>query len=185
MDDFKTVEGIVSTTNTYFDNNVEYVSGDDDGCERDALYAKQAEGVAKMRASLLSCSDDIYTSKKAIQNITKLRIYHQITRIIKYIEMCDKIEEKMYQAIDFTLDHSDVQSPATWITLTEMQNRLQKLLIESHKLLEPYLDLSAFAVIELGDDNNAADAAKIALDAPSRERLRNNAQDVLRQLTAG
>ena len=36
----------------------------------DPLYQKQKEGVAKMRASLLACTEDPTMAKAAIQNIS-------------------------------------------------------------------------------------------------------------------
>ena len=163
MTDLKTV-GDVSVTST------------------DPLYAKQKEDVSKMRASLLSCSGDSTTTKQALQNITTLRVYHQITRIIKYIEMCDKIEQKMYESIDCTLDTADSMKPQTWIMLLEMQERLQKIIIESHKVLQPYLNLTEFTVVDLNQSNTEISNSASILDAKTRDKLRVSAQAVLMQL---
>ena len=61
----------------------------------DPLISKQKEDVAKMRASLLCCNDDPYAATQAMKSITVLRVYHQMSRIIRYLEMMDKIEDKL------------------------------------------------------------------------------------------
>lgn len=153
----------------------------------DPLYQKQKEGVAKMRASLLACSDDPTIAKQAINNITVLRIYHQIARIIKYIEMCDKIEQKIYESLDKTIENSNANSPSTWMVLLDAQERLQDILIKSHKILQPYLELQDQAIIDLTNqiDESANSPISVGLDAQSRDKLRVSAQAVLLQLNVG
>ena len=153
----------------------------------DPLYAKQKEGVANMRASLLACSNDPTIAKQAINNITVLRIYHQIARIIKYTEMCDKIEQKIYESLDRTIENSNINSPSTWMVLLDAQERLQKLLIESHKMLQPYLELQDQSILDLTQQMDEAANAPVAvgLDTQSRDKLRVSAQAVLLQLNVG
>lgn len=153
----------------------------------DPLYAKQKEGVAKMRASLLAASNDPTIAKQAINNITILRIYHQIARIIKYTEMCDKIEQKIYDSLDKTMENMNESSSSTWMVLLEAQERLQKLLIDSHKMLQPYLELEEHSIVELTTSIETSTSQPIStgLNAESRDRLRTNAQTVLLQLSAG
>lgn len=150
----------------------------------DPIYAKQKEGVANMRASLLACSNDPTVAKQAINNITVLRIYHQIARIIKYTEMCDKIEQKIYESLDKTIENSNVNSPSTWMVLLDAQERLQRLLIDSHKMLQPYLELQDQSIIDLTNQMNEAtnNPVSVGLDAKSRDKLRVSAQAVLLQL---
>lgn len=150
----------------------------------DPLYEKQREGVAHMRASLLACTNNPAMAKQAINNITVLRIYHQIAKIIRYLEMMDKIEEKMYAAIDRTLENSNANTPSTWMVLLDLQERLQKTMIESHKLLQPYLDLQDYTVMDLTAQSADTGDNPVAtvLDAESREKLRNSAQAVLIEL---
>lgn len=169
MKDLKTVEG------NQGDNSL-----------LDPLYAKQKEGVAKMRASLLACSNDPTIAKQAINNITVLRIYHQIARIIKYTEMCDKIEQKIYDSLDKTMEKMNDSSPGTWMMLLKAQERLQKLLIDSHKMLQPYLELEEHSIVELTQSIETTTAQPIStgLNAEARDRLRLNAQNVLLQLDA-
>lgn len=151
----------------------------------DPLYIKQKEGVAKMRTSLLACTENPALARQAINNITVMRIYHQISRIIRYLEMMDKIEDKMYEAIDRTLDTMDPNSRATWMILMELQEKLQKTMIESHKLLQPYLDLKEYTIVDLTQQSDEDSSVPTILNAESREKLRNSAQAVLIELNAG
>lgn len=147
----------------------------------DPLIAKQREDVAKMRASLLCCSEDPHTATQAMKNITVLRVYHQISRIIRYLEMMDKIEAKLYESIDAALDRMDVNSGVTWMTLLNIQERLQENLISSHKLLQPYLNVQEFSIEDLAPTvttSPTGDGSSI-LSRESRDRLRSSAQQVL------
>ena len=59
------------------DTNLSYV---------DPLLKEQQNQVQGMRTTLLSFNPtDFPSAKRAIQNITVLRIYHQIARIIRWI----------------------------------------------------------------------------------------------------
>lgn len=152
----------------------------------DPLYRKQQEDVAKMRASLLLCNTDISLTKQALQNISVLRVYHQVARIIKYLDLMDKLEEKLYDSIEYAIDNADVKSSATWIQLLGIQERLQKNMIESHKLLQPYLNVEEFKIVEMipaSDDQNRT--TDMLLSAESRENIRNKAQAVLAELGDG
>lgn len=153
----------------------------------DPIYARQKEDVAKMRASLLACSGEHLSSistKQALKNITAMRIYHQISRIIRYTEMMDKLEDKLYQSIDATLENANVESPSTWMMLLKIQESLQKTMIDSHKLLQPYMDLKDIAVMDLipEQEDSATTTARAVIPAESREKLRNAANAVLATL---
>ena len=148
----------------------------------DPIYAKQKEGVANMRASLLACNPrDLVSTKIAIQNVTVMRLYHQINRIIKYTEMMDKIEAKLYESIDNTLENMNSSSPSTWLTLLNIQERLQDSMIKSHKLLEPYLNLE-LPVVEVPQPSPEDSFASMIMDQDARDKLRNSAQAVLAAL---
>ena len=146
------------------------------------LYVKQIEDVADMRSSLLSFNrNDPNSARKAIQNITILRVYHQLSRIVRYTEAMDKLEDKMYQAMDSALDNMDVDDPLTWRTLVTMQSKLQENMIQSHKLLEPYLNFEALSFVDArGEETQNTTYSVLSQD--SREKLRNSAQEVLRAL---
>ena len=152
----------------------------------DPLYSKQREDVAKMRTSLLACSDDPVTSTKALQNITVLRVYHQISRIIRYLEMMDKIEEKLYESLDYRLDNMDVENPTAWMMLLNVQERLQKNMIDSHKLLQPYLNVEEFSLQSLMPTATTASSIESGTSAvlpkASRDKLRQSAQQILSEL---
>lgn len=146
------------------------------------LYMKQIEDVADMRSSLLSFNrNDPNSARKAIQNITVLRVYHQMSRIIRYTSMMDKLEDKMYQAVDAALDDIDVADPMAWRTLVTMQQRLQENMIQSHKLLEPYLNFESLSFVDIHAEE-VTDTTYSVLSQDSREKLRNSAQEVLRAL---
>ena len=99
------------------------------------IVAKQKEDVAKMRTSLLSCSkENGVSTMRAIQDITVMRVYHQLTRIIRYTEMMDKLEDKMYAALDYQIDNADITSVSTLESLMNIQTQLQRSMIESHNL---------------------------------------------------
>lgn len=151
----------------------------------DALYSKQREDVANMRTSLLACSDDPVASTRALQNITVMRVYHQVARIIRYLEMMDKIEDKLYQSLDYRLEHMDIENPTSWMMLLTVQEKLQKNLIESHKLLQPYLNVEEFSLQSLMPvaSNSAVESGAAAvLPKASRDKLRQSAQQVLAAL---
>lgn len=151
----------------------------------DGLQSSQTEYVQKMREAMLTCTNNPSMAKAALNNVTVMRIYHQIARIIRYIEMCDKIEDKIYQSIDFTLSTANVASPSTWMILMTAQERLQKLMIESQKLIQPYLDLQSFDMVTLVNGQDDANKTALKLNADTRERLRARAQEVLLELDAG
>lgn len=152
----------------------------------DVLYTKQREDVAKMRASLLACSDDYITSTRALQNITVLRMYHQVSRIIRYLEMMDKIEDKLYESLDYKLDTIDIHNSTAWLTLLTIQEKLQRNIIESHKLLQPYLNVEEFSLQSLMPVASTTSAvetgAAAVLSKTSRDKLRQSAQQILAAL---
>lgn len=146
----------------------------------DPLRRRQNEDVAKMRASLLACSDDLSKSKKAIQDITLSRVYHQLARIIRFTEMMDKVEDKLYEAMDAAIDKMDPDNMTTWMVLLNMQERLQTNMINSHKLLAPYLDTEQFNIDSMDVvDENVIDPTTLSLNRDSRDKLRQSAQKVL------
>lgn len=151
---------------------------DTDVVLEDPLITRQREDVSEMRTSLLSCNvgNDPRAIKVALSNITILRIYHQLNRLIRYTEMIDKIEEKMYQSMERSLNTSD----PNWVMLMGMQDGLQKLMIDSNKLLKPYMDMlkdyniSEIPVVQ--SDNSTT------LDYKARDSVRSKAQEILRLL---
>lgn len=146
----------------------------------DPLYMKQQQDVAAMRASLLAFnSGDPTSARLAIQKITAMRFYHQLSRIIRYTDMMDKIEAKLYESIDRSLERMNSDSPATWMQLLTIQERLQKSMIESQKLLQPYLDMESLSFVEVPQVAQEVSFGAMIMEQESRDRLRQSAQAVL------
>lgn len=145
------------------------------------LYVEQTKDVAAMRATLFAFDKrDSNAARKAIQNVTILRVYHQLERIVRYTNIMDKLEDKIYNSIEAKLDNSDPDDEDLYLTLIPIQERLQRSMIESHKLLEPYLDLEQLATLEVPVQDDPSQAfASMILDQESREKVRTSAQEVL------
>lgn len=148
------------------------------------LREKQKQDVAAMRTSLLSSHMDPSLTTTSMKNIAVLRVYHQMNRIIQYTELMDKLEAKLYEALEYQIDNADTTRPTTWMQLLHVQEQLQKNMIESQKLLQPFLDLTEYTVDNAEVVDTQAENT-IALDANSREKLRNSARAVLHQLNVG
>ncbi len=149
----------------------------------DDLCRKQKENISKMRTALLSFSDENGVStRQAIQGITALRIYHQLVRIIRYLELMDKLEMRLYESIEYSIDNVNVQDSSTWVALLAIQEKLQKSMIESHKLLQPYLDIQEFTVVDLTNQNSTDSAQNLIMNSENRDKLRSKAQLILNQL---
>ena len=162
IEDLKTVEGEVISS--------------------DPIRNRQLEGVQQMRTSLLSCTDDNFNVAQTLQHITVLRIYHQLTRLVRYTEMIDKIEDKMYQSMDSALDQINPSNSGAWATLMAMQTQLQENMIASQKLIQPYLDMIKNANTFVSQADEIEYSGEHILDQQSRERLRSAAQVVLASL---
>ena len=158
MNDLKTVEGSTIITT-------------------DPLSAKQREGVAKMRASLLACSEPELVPA-TIKQITTQRVIHQVARIIRYIDMMDKIEDALYASIDRTLENIDgTPGPMAMATLLTLQERLQTNMINSHKILEPYL-----TIVDQVDMMPEEIEPDEIYDRHTRDKVRSAAQLLLAEL---
>ena len=148
-----------------------------------SLYAQQMDDVANMRSSLLNFNrNDPNSARKAIQNITVLRVYHQMSRIVRYTSLMDQLEDKMYQSLESAIDQMDPDDMSTWHTLITIQNKLQENMIQSHKLLEPYLNFEALTLVDVSGGDASSDNSTTILSQDSREKLRNSAQEVLKAL---
>ena len=75
----------------------------DNGQILDPLLQKQKSDVAQMRTALLSCSAQPDSASIALQRVAALQMYHQVARIIKYLDLMDKLEAKLYQSIESTI----------------------------------------------------------------------------------
>lgn len=149
----------------------------------DNLYQRQKENASKMRTAMLALSSENgVTTRQAIQEITSMRIYHQLVRIIRYMELMDKLENKLYESIEYSIDNANSSDPSTWAALLSIQEKLQKSMIESHKLLQPYLDIQDLAVVDLASTKVDTSSISPVMNPEDRDKLRSNAQAVLKQL---
>ena len=151
-----------------------------------AIYVEQTKDVENMRKLLLSFNkSDPAAASKAIKNVTLLRVYHQVESIVRYTEMIDKIQDRIYQSIDMKLANADPDDDGLWFTLIPMVERLQKNMIESHKLLEPYLSMEQLSSLEVPQqDDPSTSFTTMILDQESREKVRTSAQQVLAAISA-
>lgn len=150
----------------------------------DPILQKQQEDVARMRASLLSCSNSPSLAKNALQNIAVMQIYHQVSRVIRYLDLMDKLEDKLYTSIEYTIEKANPTSSSTWLMLSSIQEKLQKSMIESNKLMEPYLDLHNLRLFDLAEpeEDTTLTGNAALLGSDSRENVRRNAQKILLEL---
>ena len=166
MSDFKTVEGSSIT-------------------KMDPLFRQQKEDVSRMRTSLLACNISKESARSALQTINITRAYHQLNRIIRYTELMDELEEKLYESIHHYVSTADPNSTTTWMMLLNIQEKLQKNMIESMKLLQPYMDNMQQLTEELTVDVEEDRQRALPFNAEIREHLRNSAKKVLMELNAG
>ena len=145
------------------------------------LFNEQVHDVDSMRRNLLSFDkSDPNAARKAIQNVTLLRVYHQLERIVRYTEMMDRLEDRIYQSIDAKLLNSDPDDADLYLQLIPIQDRLQKMMIESHKLLEPYLAMEQLAALNVPKDEDPANSfTSMLLEQESREKVRTGVQQLM------
>lgn len=146
-----------------------------------SVYAQQTSDVQQMRDQLFSFNrSDPNAARKAIQNITLLRVYHQLERIVRYTDLMDQLEDRLYSSIQAKLMNSDPDDETLFLTLIPIQERLQKAMIESHKLLEPYLNMEQLSALEVTPNEDPANSfTNMILDQESRERVRTGVQELL------
>ena len=148
----------------------------------DPLTAKQKSHTDEMRDALLTCNfGDISSTKSALQYITLRRILHQVERIIKYTELMDRLEDKLYESIDANLAEMDEFDPNTMMLLLKVQGQLQTSMIESQKLLQPYLEMDVTAYAPAQEVTEDSFMANI-IPQESRNTIRNGAQALLTEL---
>lgn len=148
----------------------------------DPLLKEQKAQVDQMRSTLLSFNKaDPNSAKRAMQNITVLRIYHQVTRIIKFTEMMDLLEDKLYDAMIENMAEMDTSDPMTLITLLKVQAQLQETMIQSQQLIKPYLDMDIETIAPPPELEETSFGAAI-ISQESRNNIRTGAQALLTEL---
>ena len=169
-DELKTVEGMADTP-TFDDSLV------------DPLLREQQEQANAMRQALLTCrTGSITNAKVALQNIAVLQIYHQVARIIRFTEMMDRLEDKLYDSIDMNIGGMDSADPATMLMLVKVQGDLQKTMLMSQDMLKPYMDIDIEALAPMKDANDEDSFGASILPKESRTAIRNGAQAFLTEL---
>lgn len=151
----------------------------------DPINSVKLESIDRMRTALISASlDDPLSASTAIRQVTIMRVYHQVCRIIQYLDLMDKLESKLYDSIEEELINFDVaDSNFGHITkLLAIQEKLQKSIVESNKLLAPYLDMEQYPAFNAIEASTPVSAH--ILDVPSNQRniLRENAGAILSEL---
>lgn len=148
----------------------------------DPLLKEQKNQVEQMRATLLSFDkNDSNSAKKAVQKITVLRIYHQIARIIKFTEMMDLLEDKLYESMIANIGEMDSFDPATVMMLMKFQSQLQETMVQSQMLIKPYLDMDIEAIAPPQELEETSFGAAI-ISQESRNNIRTGAQALLTEL---
>ena len=148
------------------------------------LLREQTEQAAQMRDALLTCrNSDITSAKVALQNIAVLQIYHQVARIIRYIEVMDRLEDKLYASIDANLSQMDEFDPATMMMLVKVQCDLQKSMVLSQDMLKPYMSIDLESIAPMKDITDESSFGASILPKESRNAIRSGAQALLTELT--
>lgn len=148
----------------------------------DPLLKEQKNLVDQMRSTLLSFDhNDLNSAKRAMQNITVLRIYHQVARIIKFIEMMDLLEDKIYESMIANMGEMDSYDPMTLVTLLKAQEQLQTTMVQSQQLLKPYLDMHIDEIAPAPELEPTSFGVSI-ISQESRNNIRTGAQALLTEL---
>ena len=149
---------------------------DNDTKSAEALTAQQQSDVSAMRSALLNCDRGNAASVSfALQTIFSMRVFHQLSKLIRYTEQMDKIEKKMYESMDRFMDNLDETDTSAWLVLINAQDQLQKIMMNSQKLLEPYSNVSLYVPEQPVEDS----FGNGLLDQNERKKLRDSAQLIL------
>ena len=153
----------------------------------DPINSVKRESIDRMRTALISASlDDPLSAATAIRQVTIMRVYHQVSRIIQYLDLMDKLEEKLYDSIEselYNLDASD-SNFASITKLLAIQEKLQKSIVESNKLLAPYLDMDQYPAFNAIEASTPVSAHILDVPATQRNLLRENAGAILSELSS-
>ncbi len=154
-----------------------------DTLRHDPIASLKHEGVERMKAALLSSAlDDPYSVNAALRHVTILRVHHQITRIVQYLDIMDKLEDKLYDAISYELDTCLSGDFSTITRLLAIQEKLQKSIIESNKLLAPYIDMDQYPAFTDIAEPVIEDSKVLNFPAAQRDAIRENAGAILAEL---
>lgn len=150
----------------------------------DPLNVIKKESVERMKTALLATNlGDPREASTALRQVAILRVYHQVTRIIQYLDLMDKLEEKLYESIELDLVTLDTMDDRNVTRLLSIQDHLQKSIIQSNKLLESYIDMNDYPVFLEVQSENLDNNTALALPASDRDRIRDAAGRVLEELS--
>jgi len=167
------------------DEAAETVGGQVVEYEHDPIASLKREAIDRMKISLLSASlDDPLSAVTAMKQVTLLRAYHQVMRIVQYLDLMDKLESTLYRSIDSELADLDSGGFGNITKLLAIQEKLQKSIIESNKLLTAYLDIDQYPAFSSVKAATPVAANVIDLDTSDRHMLRENAGAILSELRA-
>lgn len=142
----------------------------------DTLTVQQQSDISAMRSALLNCDrGDAASVSFALQTIFSMRVFHQLSKLIKYTEHMDKMEQKMYESMGRFMDALDETDTTSWAVLLNTQEQLQRLMMNSQKLLEPYSNVSLYVPEQPVEDS----FGNGLLDQNERKKLRESAQHIL------
>jgi hypothetical protein len=165
--DLKTVGGVPE------DNSLSLV---------DPLLKEQHNQVSQMRDIILSFDHkDSNSVRRAMGNITVLRIYHQVGRIIHATEIMDALEDKLYDSIISNIGQMDSFDPATMMTLLKVQSQLQENMIQSQLLLKPYMEMDVQSLLPEPEMEETSFGVSV-ISQESRNNIRTGAQALLTEL---
>lgn len=148
----------------------------------DPLLKEQKNQVDQMRSTYMSLgSSDASLAKRSMQRIVVMQIYHQIGRIIKFTDLMDRLEDKLYDSIDSNLSSMDSFDPATMVMLLKVQSELQETMIKSQLLIKPYLSMNLDEIAPVPEMEETSFGAAI-ISQESRNNIRTGAQALLTEL---
>lgn len=141
------------------------------------LASAMRESTSRMQTALLAANMESPNEvASALRQVTMLRAHHQVMRIVRFLELMDDIEEKMYESIELDMRTMELTESDTWAKLMTIQTNLQKNIIESNKLLQPFLDMDAYPVFqEVGEAELEIDAEVLDISADKRAQIRDTA----------
>lgn len=151
----------------------------------DPIDSLKKESIERMKTALLASSlDDPTSAAFAIRSVTIMRVYHQVARIVQYLDLMDKLESAIYEKVEEELN-TVVDDDSNFYQLTKLlavQEKLQKSIIESNKLLAPYLEMDNYPAFESIESVTPVSASVLEVSSTQRNLLRENAGSILDDL---
>ena len=167
------------------DNELKTVGGvseDDSLSLVSPILKEQKKQIADMRSILLTFNrNDVGAVRRAMNNITVLRVYHQVARIIEFTDLMDDLEDKIYDSIRMNIGGMESADPETMLVLLKVQSQLQETMIQSQQLIKPYLDMNIEFLVPEPEMEDTSFGVSI-ISQESRNNIRNGATALLTEL---